>query len=81
MYSPKLWIISNWGKPDYIEKTNDIEYLIYFSNDSKMNQPQISPYGKKYVKIGYKNGNMVYIEAIVANSMEHGGKSRVILKK
>ncbi|GEM_PF-1845667 len=79
-YKNKSWIISNWGKPDLVEKNNQIEYLIYFRGDSRKIKSEISSYGKKHVKLGYKNGNLVYIEAIVPNAMEHSGKRRVILK-
>ena len=80
-YKNKSWIISNWGNPDIVEKNNQIEYLIYFRDNSGNISSDISPYGKKHVKLGYKDGVLVYIEAIVPNAMQHSGKSRVILKK
>lgn len=80
-YKNKSWIISNWGNPDIIEKNNEIEYFVYFRKDSRKTKSEISSYGRKHVKLGYKNGNLVYIEAIVPNAMEHSGKERVILKR
>ena len=77
-FTKKSWIISNWGDPDIIEKKNGVEYLIYFQTETRDIKSYISPYGKKHVKLGYKNGNLFYIEGIVPNAMEHSGKTRVV---
>ena len=74
----KSWILTNWGEPDLIEKKNGAEYLIYFQTEERNLKSNISPYGKKHVKLGYKNGKLFYIEGIVPNAMEHSGKTRVV---
>lgn len=78
-YTKKSWILTNWGEPDLIEKKNGAEYLIYFQTEERNLKSNISPYGKKHVKLGYKNGKLFYIEGIVPNAMEHSGKTRVVL--
>lgn len=77
-YRKKSWLISNWGEPDLVENKNGDEYLIYFQTESRNLKSSISPYGKKHVKLGYRNGNLFYIEGIVPNAMEHSGKARVV---
>lgn len=74
----KSFITTNWGMPDEVEQRNGIEYLIYFRGKSKNIESDISMYGKKHVKLGYKNNDLVYIEGVVANAMEHSGKVRVV---
>ena len=74
----KSFILTNWGAPDIVENKNGVEYLIYFRNESRRIESNVSPYGKKHVKLGYRNDNLVYIEAVVANAMEHSGKTRVV---
>ncbi len=60
----KSWILQNWGSPDEIQKKNGIEYLI-FSKKSKSAPHYDMQFcnGLNPVKLGYRNNQLVYIEA------------------
>lgn len=62
------WLFKNWGAPNKIEKSGGITYYT-FDKKSKtaLNYSKQYDEGEAPVKVGYKNGKIVYVSALKPN--------------
>jgi hypothetical protein len=64
----RQWVIQNWGMPDRAYSERGVEYLIY-ERRSKSAPNYNMQYlgGERSVKLGYRNGKLIYIAAYFKN--------------
>ena len=78
----KQWLLKNWGAPDRSYSERDVEYLIY-ERRSKEAPNYSMQYlgGEREVKLGYRNGNLIYIAAFFRNCESYMKSPVYILPK
>ena len=60
----KSSLLSRWGKPDRIEVSRDIEYLIYFKESKEANNYELQNLDEsRPVTLGYSGDRLVYASA------------------
>ena len=67
-FGTKQWVIKNWGAPDRLYSERGVEYLIY-ERRSKVAPNYRMQYlgGERPVKLGYRNGKLIYVSAYFRN--------------
>ena len=67
-YGAKPWVLINWGAPDRAYLERGVEYLVYEKRSkSAPNYRMQYLGGENPVKLGYRNGKLVYISAYFRN--------------
>jgi hypothetical protein len=67
-YKNVAWLFKNWGVPDKIEKSHEVTYYIFDKKSrSAPNYNKQYDEGESPVRVGYKDGRIVYISALKHN--------------